>query len=236
MLEPLPGPVEAGLSRLGLELDSDEARAVVSRIRFVSDAAPDTPRRLRSGPRHTPRRPPPGPRRIPSEAHRASRALTARRCGLRAGRCSHVTDCGADVAWDPAHRPAVYRLEIAGPLAPASPPHSPARTRPADPKPAHAHAGHVPAIGSGPGVEEAGAGEGFRVAYRGPECGFAARGLAPGRRYRVRVRAELDGARGAGDAGAGADSDEAATAHSRWARPEAEFETALRQPLRYARH
>jgi hypothetical protein len=48
MLEPLPGPVEAGLSRLGLELDSDEARAVVSRIRFVSHAAPDTPRRLRS--------------------------------------------------------------------------------------------------------------------------------------------------------------------------------------------
>ena len=47
MLQPLPGPIEEGLAKLGLDLDSDEARAVVSRLGFVSDGAPETPRRLR---------------------------------------------------------------------------------------------------------------------------------------------------------------------------------------------
>ncbi len=134
-----------------------------------------------------------------------------------------MTECGADVAWDPAHRPAVYRLEIApGPLAPASPPQSPARTRPGEAK-------HVPAIGSGPGAEEAGAGGLlFRLVYRGPECCVPVRGLAPGRRYRVRVRAEAQATHGSGDAAA------EGAAHSRWARPEAELETLERQPLRHA--
>jgi hypothetical protein len=52
MLQPLPAPVEPGLSRLGLDIDCDEARAVVSRLGFVSEAAPDTPRGIRWPPRH----------------------------------------------------------------------------------------------------------------------------------------------------------------------------------------
>jgi hypothetical protein len=47
MLQPMPGPIEEGMAKLGLDLDWGEARDVVSRLGFVSDGAPDTPRRLR---------------------------------------------------------------------------------------------------------------------------------------------------------------------------------------------
>jgi hypothetical protein len=47
MLQPMPGPIEEGMAKLGLDLDWGEARDVVNRLGFVSDGAPDTPRRLR---------------------------------------------------------------------------------------------------------------------------------------------------------------------------------------------
>ena len=60
--------------------------------------------------------------------------------------------------------------------------------------------------------------DGFRTVYRGPDTRFAARGLAPATRYRLRVRAESSG--GVGNLA------------SRWSYPEAELVTRGRLPLR----
>jgi hypothetical protein len=122
------------------------------------------------------------------------------------GRFVDVTDCGAEVAWEPVPAAAAYALQLA-----AAPPHR-----------------HLTAArrdeGRGRGEGDAGddgGPEGFRTVYRGPECRFTIRGLVPARRYRVRVRAEAVAGGGDGE-----------RAGSRWSFPEAAATTRSALPMR----
>ena len=135
-----------------------------------------------------------------------------------------MTDCWADVTWEPAGNAAAYVLQIASADA-LSPPHSRAaspqspRNRPG--RRVQRAGGESPGDGGEEGKE--GGGGAIRTVDRGPDNRFVARGLSPARRYRLRVRAEGGGG-GGGNVVA-----------SRWSYPETEIVTEGRLPLRWRR-